>query len=160
MRIVRQGLLAAALGIALMACGVRPTGVIGAGEPASGLTRGMRLYYVASSGLRPVPLIDREIGPNIGGVLKLLLDPPEGLVNLLQLGGYTVSVRGARVTVEIDGSYGGTGRDLGTGQLVCTLASARSVSAPGIDSDEVEVVLSPSQGPEQGPYRCADYFVR
>ncbi|MCW5250753.1 MULTISPECIES: hypothetical protein [unclassified Streptomyces] len=157
---IRRGVLAAVLGIVLMGCGVQPTGVIGAGEPASGLTRGMRLYYVSSSGLRAVPLVDREIGKDIGWVLKLLLEPPEGLVNLLQLGGYTVSARGARVTVEIDGTYGGTGLDLGTGQMVCTLASARSVVAPEVGSDEVEVTLSPSSGPEQGPYRCADYFVR
>lgn len=58
---VRQGIVVAALGIALMGCGVQPTGVIGAGEPASGLTRGMRLYFASDSGLRGVPLLDREV---------------------------------------------------------------------------------------------------
>ncbi|MEU0922110.1 hypothetical protein [Streptomyces cyaneofuscatus] len=53
----------AVLGALLAGCGVgvRPTGVIGAGEPASGLTRGARLYFASGSGLRAVPLIDRDV---------------------------------------------------------------------------------------------------
>ncbi|PZT77949.1 hypothetical protein DNK56_20535 [Streptomyces sp. AC1-42W] len=159
---MRRGAPAAALALALSVagCGVQPTGVIGAGEPASGLTRGLRLYYVSSSGLRAVPLIDREVGENFGGVLKLLFQPPEGFVNLLQLNGYEVSAKGSRITVHIEGTYGGTGRDLGTGQMVCTLTSALSVADPKVDSEKVEVTLTPTQGPTQGPYRCADYFTR
>ena len=44
----------AALGIVLAGCGVPPTGVVGAGEPASGLTHGARLYFASASGLRAV----------------------------------------------------------------------------------------------------------
>ncbi|WP_330240077.1 hypothetical protein [Streptomyces sp. NBC_00525] len=159
MRVIRRGALAAALALALAGCGVQPTGVIGAGEPASGLTRGLRLYYVSSSGLRAVPLIDREFGKDFGSILKLLFLPPEGFVNLLQLNGFSVSAEGAQVTVHIDGSYGATGRDLGTGQMVCTLTSALSVADPKVDSDKIKITLTPTQGPTQGPYRCADYFV-
>lgn len=48
----RRGAVAAALGIAgiaLAGCGVQPSGAVGAGEPASGLTRGMRLYFASGS---------------------------------------------------------------------------------------------------------------
>ncbi len=67
--------MVAALGIALMGCGVQPTGAIGAGEAASGLTRGMRLYFASDSGLRAVPLLDREV-KDLNAVVKLLAAGP------------------------------------------------------------------------------------
>lgn len=72
---IRQGIVVAALGGALVACGVQPTGVVEAGEPASGPTRGMRLYYASAAGLRAVPLLDQEIKDLIS-VLKLLAGKP------------------------------------------------------------------------------------
>ncbi|MFB6505103.1 MULTISPECIES: hypothetical protein [unclassified Streptomyces] len=151
---------AAVLGIVLVGCGVQPTGVIGAGEPASGLTRGMRLYYASADGLRAVPLIDKEID-DLGGVLKMLgQEPPEGLISLVHLGGYSAVGSGTRVTVSIDGLYGDSGRDQGTGQVVCTLARAQSVLEPKVRADDVEVTLRPSEGAALGPYRCADFLNR
>jgi hypothetical protein len=151
---------AALLGIALVGCGVQPTGVIDAGEPASGLTRGMRLYYASAGGLRAVPLIDKEVD-ELNGVLKLLAqEPPEGLISLVQISGYSATGSGTRVTVHIDGLYGDSGRDQGTGQLVCTLARAQSVLDPKVRTDDVEVTLRPSEGAALGPYRCADFLNR
>lgn len=161
---VRQGVVVAALGIALMGCGVQPTGVIGAGEPASGLTRGMRLYYASDGGLRGVPLLDREV-KDLNAVVKLLAGGPppaeqrDGLTSLVQeLGGYSVTGTGNRVTVRLDGPYTATGRDQGTGQLVCTLARAQSVLDPKVRADDVEVTLRPSEGAALGPYRCAEFL--
>ncbi|MCX4675313.1 hypothetical protein OG413_08240 [Streptomyces sp. NBC_01433] len=160
---VRQGAVAAALGVALMGCGVQPTGVIGAGEPASGLTRGIRLYYASAAGLRGVPLIDVKV-EDLNTVIKYLAQGPppaeqrDGLTSLVQLGGYRATGTGTRVTVRIDGAYTATGRDQGTGQLVCTLARAQSVIDPKVRTDDVEVTLRPSEGATLGPYRCAEFL--
>ncbi|MFE5093085.1 hypothetical protein ACFRCI_22665 [Streptomyces sp. NPDC056638] len=145
-----------------MGCGVQPTGVIGAGEPASGLTRGMRLYYASASGLRAVPLLDKEV-KDLNAVVKLLLSGPpaeqrDGLTSLVQLPGFSVTGTGTRVTVRLDGPYAESGRDQGTGQLVCTLARAQSVLDPKVRTDDVEVTLRPSEGPALGPYRCAEFL--
>ncbi|MDX2560802.1 hypothetical protein PV371_14225 [Streptomyces sp. TX20-6-3] len=160
---VRAGVLVSVLGAALVGCGVQPTGVVGAGEPATGLTRGIRLYYASDSGLRGVPVLDREI-KDLASVVKLLASGPppaeqrDGLTNLVQLGGYTVTGRGAQVTVRLEGPYAGTGRDQGTGQLVCTLARAQSVLDPKVRTDDVEVTLRGPEGPDLGPFRCAEFL--
>ncbi|MFD9485409.1 hypothetical protein [Streptomyces sp. NPDC059991] len=160
--------MAAALGIAgtvLVGCGVQPSGVVGAGEPASGLTRGMRLYFASDSGLRGVPLLDREV-KDLNTVVKLLaVGPPpaeqrDGLTSLVQLGGYTVTGTGTHVTMHVEGPYAMSGRDQGTGQLVCTLARAQSVLDPKTRADDVVVTLRPEQGAALGPYRCAEFLNR
>ncbi|MFD7714267.1 hypothetical protein [Streptomyces sp. NPDC059814] len=146
-----------------MGCGVQPTGVIGAGGPASGLTRGMRLYFASDTGLRAVPLLDRDI-EDLGSVMKLLAQGPsaaeqrEGLTTLvLAPGGYTVTGDAARVTVVLEGPYWAEARDQATGQLVCTLASFQSVREEEVRADEVEVTISPADGPALGPLRCAEF---
>ncbi|MFE3072450.1 hypothetical protein [Streptomyces sp. NPDC059247] len=162
MSVRRRGAVAA-LGIVLVGCGVQPTGVIGAGEPATGLTRGIRLYYASGSGLRAVPAVDQKI-ENLASVLKMLaagLPPAEqrdGLTNLVEIGGYTVSGRGTEVTLWLSDPYRATGRDQGTGQLVCTLARAQSVLDPRVRAEDVEVTLRPDEGPSFGPYRCAEFL--
>ncbi|MGW6457827.1 GerMN domain-containing protein [Streptomyces sp. NPDC055078] len=160
---VRQWGVIAVLGVALMGCGVQPTGVVDAGEPASGLTRGVRLYYVSASGLRGVPLLDEEI-KDLGSVVKLLhaqvplAEQSAGLTSLVQLGGYSVAGKGTRVTVRLEEPYAATGRDQGTGQLVCTLARAQSVLDPKVRADDVEVTLRPPEGDVLGPYRCGEFL--
>ncbi|MFF3731082.1 hypothetical protein ACFYXM_12355 [Streptomyces sp. NPDC002476] len=155
--------LAVALGIVLTGCGVQPTGVVGAGEPASGLTHGARLYFATAGGLRAVPVGDKEI-KDLNTVVKLLLlgPPPggraDGLTSFVELPGFTATGKGARVTLRLDGAYAGTGRDQGTGQLVCTLASAQSVLAPRVRTDDVEVTVRPSGSAVLGPYRCAEFL--
>ncbi|MER6098055.1 hypothetical protein ABT154_19760 [Streptomyces sp. NPDC001728] len=158
-------LVAVALGVALVGCGVRPTGVIGAGESASGPTRGVRLYYASDSGLRGVPVLDREI-ENLATVVKLLASGPppaeqlDGLTNLVRIGGYRVTGHDTRVTVRLEEPYEETGRDLGTGQLVCTLARAQSVLDPKVGADDVEVTLRAPGDAVLGPYRCAEFLNR
>ncbi|MEU7019278.1 hypothetical protein ABZ990_01280 [Streptomyces sp. NPDC046203] len=159
----RYTAVAAALGAVLTACGVQPTGVVGAGEPASGLTRGMRLYYASDSGLRGVPVPDRKVD-DLDGVLKLLgQEPPpaeqrDGLTSLVRLGGYSATGEGTRVTVRIDGPQAtAPPPGQGTGQLVCTLARAQSVLDPKVRADDVEVTLRPSGAAALGPYRCAEF---
>ncbi|MEU9762377.1 hypothetical protein ACFYYY_23045 [Streptomyces sp. NPDC001834] len=157
--------VAAALGIVLTGCGVQPTGVVGAGEPASGLTRGARLYFASSGGLRALPVVDMEI-EDLNAVVKLLLvgPPPggqaDGLTSFVDLPGFSATGTGTRVTLRLDGPYAGTGRDQGTGQLVCTLARAQSVLDPEVRTDDVEVTLRPLGSAELGPYRCAEFLDR
>ncbi|MFG3427026.1 GerMN domain-containing protein [Streptomyces californicus] len=146
--------------------GVRPTGVLDAGEPASGLTRGERLYYASDTGLRAVPLLDRE-GDELEAVMKLLAQGPtaaerrQGLTTLLHApSGYTVTGDGPRVTVELTGPYWAQARDQATGQLVCTLASFQSVREAEVRADDVEVTIRPGEGPVLGPLRCAEYLDR
>ncbi|WP_335936378.1 hypothetical protein [Streptomyces sp. PTD5-9] len=161
----RSAGVVAALGIVLAGCGVQPTGVVGAGEPASGLTHGARLYFASAGGLRAVPVGDREI-KNLSAVVKLLLlgpppgDRADGLTSFVELPGFSATGTGTRVTLRLDGVYAGTGRDQGTGQLVCTLARAQSVLAPDVRTDDVEVTLRPSGSPALGPYRCAEFLSR
>ncbi|MFF2007612.1 hypothetical protein ACFVWY_00870 [Streptomyces sp. NPDC058195] len=168
MRIARAAVTAAlgtALGAVLTGCGVQPTGVVEAGEPASGLTRGLRLYYASPNGLRAVPLIDQR-PDDLNGALKLLgaTEPPTGqgeqLVSLVRLGGYSATGTGDRVTVRLDGPYGGSGRDQATGQVVCTLARAQSVLDPKVRADDVRVTLRPSESEPLGPFRCAEFLGR
>ncbi|MFI9627261.1 hypothetical protein [Streptomyces sp. NPDC052042] len=153
----------AALGIVLTGCGVQPTGVVGAGEPASGLTSGARLYFASAGGLRAVPVGDTEI-KNLDTVVKLLLKgpppggPADGLTSFVELPGFSAAGTGTRVTLHLDGPYAGTGRDQGTGQLVCTLARAQSVLDPKVRTDDVEVTLLPSGSAALGPYRCAEFL--
>ncbi len=160
----RRGIVLTVLGAALVGCGVQPTGVVEAGEPASGLTRGMRLYFASDAGLRAVPLLDREVG-GLDAAMKLLAEGPtaaerrEGLTTLLHApGGYTVTGGGDRVTVELEGPYWAEARDQVTGQLVCTLASFQSVREAEIRADDVEVTIRPGEGPVLGPLRCAEYL--
>ncbi|MEU3961268.1 hypothetical protein AB0F42_15785 [Streptomyces buecherae] len=148
--------------LGLAGCGVQPTGVVDAGEPASGLTRGMRLYYAAEGGLRAVPLLDREV-TELNSVIKLLAQGPplaeqrDGLTSLVQLSGASATGSGSRVTVRYEGPYPADGRDLGTGQLVCTMARAQAVLDPEVRTDDVEVTIRPSEGEPLGPYRCAEF---
>jgi hypothetical protein len=67
---------------------------------------------------------------------------------------------GTRVTLHLDGPYPGSGRDQGTGQLVCTLARAQSVLVPEVRTDDVEVTVRPAGSSPLGPYRCADFLDR
>ncbi|MEU6954439.1 GerMN domain-containing protein [Streptomyces sp. NPDC045714] len=158
------GAVLTVLGTGLVGCGVQPTGVIEAGAPASGLTRGMRLYYASDTGLRAVPVLDRDF-TSLDAVMKLLAQGPtaaerrEGLTTLLHApAGYTVTGDGARVTVELEGPYWAEARDRVTGQLVCTLASFQSVAEAEVRADDVEVTIRPGEGPALGPLRCAGYL--
>ncbi|MFG3406937.1 hypothetical protein [Streptomyces sp. NPDC048142] len=163
MRRVR-GVVLTVLGAALAGCGVQPTGVIEAGEPASGLTRGMRLYFASGTGLRAVPLLDQDVR-SLDSVMKLLAQGPsaaerrEGLTTLLHApSGYSVTGDGTGVTVKLEGPYWADARDQVTGQLVCTLAGFQSVREAEVRPDDVEVTIRPGEGPVLGPLRCAEFL--
>ncbi|MEV4940789.1 hypothetical protein [Streptomyces zaomyceticus] len=108
-------------------------------------------------------MLDRKV-EGLDTVVRLLAAGPppaerrDGLTNLVQLGGCTVTGRGTRVTVHLEDPYVATGRDQGTGQPVCAPARAQSVLDPGVGADDVEVVLRRPDGPALGPYRCAGFL--
>ncbi|CAM5640787.1 hypothetical protein GCM10010329_66820 [Streptomyces spiroverticillatus] len=157
----------AVCGLLLTACGVQPTGVIGAGEPATGLTKGLRLYFVSKSGrLEGVSRPDAQPLNNLPGVLKLLGVGPDdderrrGLTSPVGMPqSFDVTGTGAKVVLRSPGNDIAYGRDdLATGQLVCTLARAQSLLAKGVRPDDVQVTF---EGKETaGPYRCGSYLNR
>ncbi|MBH5337438.1 hypothetical protein IHE55_22810 [Streptomyces pactum] len=155
-----------ALTTALAGCGVRPTGVLDAGEPAGGLGRGMRLYFASDDGLQPVPRPDVRL-TSLDGALKLLIGGPSasereaGLTNLVDWLA-TIDARAAapdRVTVHLTDGEGPVEPDLSVGQLVCTLARAQSLLR-GSRPDRVRVTLVHTSGRSLGPYRCPQFLTR
>ncbi|MEU9118799.1 hypothetical protein AB0C96_02885 [Streptomyces sp. NPDC048506] len=152
-------LLAAAAG-----CGIRPTGVIDAGEPVAGLTKGMRIYFASDRGLRGVSRPDLKVR-HLDSAIKLLFAGPNeseqknGLTNLVALyGAYHASGNGNRVTLDIPDTHLSADDRLRNGQLVCTLARAQAVLHPTLRPDDIQVTLRP-KGEPLGPYQCA-YFLR
>ncbi|MCX5207369.1 hypothetical protein OG897_38955 [Streptomyces sp. NBC_00237] len=151
----------------LSACGVQPTGVIGAGEPATGLTKGLRLYYVSKSGrLEGVSRPDLTPVRNLADALKYLAGGPNsaeqkrGLTSPLgPPPSYEVTGNGDRVVLRSPETIlpGGID-DLPTGQLVCTLARAQSLLTKGVRPDDVQVTFE-GKG-TAGPYRCGTYLAR
>ncbi|QCX78039.1 hypothetical protein C9F11_22045 [Streptomyces sp. YIM 121038] len=160
--------LALALAAALTACGVRPTGVVTGADPATGLTRGLRLYFVDGTGLRGVSRPEAKIR-DLAGAVKLLGAGPNrteresGLTNLVEIGRIDVTGRGDRVTYRSPGSFFDADSDrLPNGQLVCTLARAQSyLSSKDEDRrvrpDDVQVTLDNGER-RFGPYRCSQFL--
>ncbi|MEU8763292.1 hypothetical protein [Streptomyces sp. NPDC048659] len=155
-------LLAAAT---LTACGVQPSGVIGAGEPPTGLTKGLRVYFVSAAGhLEGVSRPDIRI-TGLDEALKLLATGPSdaeqrrGLTTLVPQAPYDTTTDGTRVTLTApDTTFSGNRRDdLINGQLVCTLARAQSSLHPTIRPDDVQVTLT-GTGKPLGPYRCSQFL--
>ncbi|MCF3131871.1 GerMN domain-containing protein [Streptomyces olivochromogenes] len=148
---------------AVAGCGVQPTGVVDAGEPAAGLTKGMRIYFASDTGLRGVSRPDREV-TELGSAVKLLVAGPNaseqksGLTNLVEpTGTYTATGHGKQVTLDMPGTLLSPDNRLLNGQLVCSLARAQSLLEPDIRPDDVQVTLKPDGRP-LGPYRCS-YFL-
>ncbi|MFH9419638.1 hypothetical protein [Streptomyces sp. NPDC017529] len=125
---------------ALAGCGIAPTGVIDAGEPAHGLKApgkpapDVQLYFLGPTGLRPASRpATAPVGPE--EAINLLLAGPNdaerqrGLSNVLPLlpGPVTAEARDGAVTVHLPTNA----KRLDTpsmSQLVCTAANA---SVPG-----------------------------
>ncbi|MFB7368406.1 hypothetical protein ACFC0D_00930 [Streptomyces sp. NPDC056222] len=161
----RAALPGIALLLALAGCGVQPSGVIQAGQPATGLTKGLRLYFVSGSGrLEGVSRPHAEI-TELKAAVKLLAEGPteaeqqRGLTSLATGFSYDVTAKGARVTVRSpDATFAGSRRDdLVNGQLVCTLARAQSLIDPSVRPDDVQVTLAGNAKP-LGPYRCSQFL--
>ncbi|MFH8991674.1 hypothetical protein [Streptomyces sp. NPDC017940] len=172
-RRVIPAVLAAVL---LSGCGVRPTGVLDGGTAASGLTKGLRLYFVSQTGrLEAVsrPDLPAYKVTDPAGVIKLLGSGPTaaeraaGLTSLVGDGdyetGYEADVDGdGAVTVrvpqfELDDSSVGD-RNL-KGQLVCSIARARAVAdrAGTAETDDIRVTVRPREG-RPGTHVCSDFL--
>lgn len=163
--IPQMGVLTALLTSALPACGVQPSGVIGAGEPPTGLTKALRLYFVSPTGhLEGVSRPDVQITA-LDAALKLLAAGPteqeqnRGLTTLVAAVPYDATGEATRVTLRAPGTtFSGNSRDdLVNGQLVCTLARAQSALDPTIRPDDVQVTLIGDDHP-LGPYRCSQFM--
>jgi hypothetical protein len=127
--------LAAALLVA--GCGVPPSGVIEAGDPATGITPALDIYFLSGGSLVPVP---RQIPPgaDVGTAVRLLFDgpfPPENGKLRTELPRLKIA---PAVYVESDGTvlirlsedvppFTETAME----QLVCTADAAPSPSAGG-----------------------------
>ncbi|WP_411147024.1 hypothetical protein [Streptomyces sp. x-80] len=152
-----------ALAVILAGCGVPPTGVLDAGEPATGLTKGLQLYYVRDTTLQGVPRPDTPI-TDLTSVVKLLAEAPtraereRGLINLVRLNRtYEATGTGHHLTLRAPGTnLSGKRSHLAAGQLVCSLARAQGVLHKEVRPDEVQVTLD-GQGKPLGPYQCSQF---
>ncbi|MEV5595536.1 hypothetical protein [Streptomyces sp. NPDC052496] len=166
-RIVLGGLLAGALGAlaasTLTGCGIAPTGVIDAGEPAHGLKApgkpapDVQLYFLGPTGLRPASRpATAPVGPE--EAINLLLKGPNdaerqrGLTNVLPWlpGGISAEAADGKVTVHLPMNA----KRLDTpsmSQLVCTAANA---SVPGSRSPSDVLVTLVGDNTRVGPMVC------
>jgi hypothetical protein len=163
----RAAVTGALCALLLSGCGVQPTGVIGAGDPATGLTKGLRLYYVSKSGrLEGVSRPNLKPIKALADVLKHLGVGPDsaeqkrGLTSPLGPSpSYDVTGNGNRVVMRSPTTiFPGGLDDLPTGQLVCTLARAQSLLTKGVRPDDVQVTFE-GKG-TAGPYRCGTFLAR
>lgn len=150
-------------------CGIQPTDVIDAGEPATGLTKALRIYYVREGRLEGVSRPALELR-GFDEVFKLMGTDPttaeqeRGLTNLLtdsvKLGGYQVTGSGTRITLSSrEDTFSGVRTRLPNGQWVCTLARVQAVLDPSVRPDDVQVTLKGPDAP-LGPYQCSDFLGR
>ncbi|MER6915319.1 hypothetical protein ABT354_26900 [Streptomyces sp. NPDC000594] len=164
-----------ALTAALLAgCGVRPTTVLDGGDAAGGLTKGIRIYFVSSTGrLEAVSRPEHDVSAvaDPAGVLKLLGAGPTreeraaGLTTLVTSEGYETGYRAALdadggVTVDVPqpelspDSLAGR-RQLG--QLVCSMARGRALAdrSGTRRTDDIEVTVRASDAKPR-TYVCSD----
>ncbi|MGK4585341.1 GerMN domain-containing protein [Kitasatospora sp. HPMI-4] len=157
------GTLLLLAGCGMPSTGVPPTGVLDGGPAASGLTKGLRIYFVGDDGLRGVARPGVRV-QQLGDVFKLLAEGPSpaeqraGLTTLMWNGPYSVEGDGRRVTVRAPGISFEPGRDQkANGQLVCSLARAQSLLVDGVRPNDVQVTLVGSGRPV-GPFPCSYYL--
>jgi hypothetical protein len=163
-RSIAVATLAGALAGLLGGCGVRPTGVVDAGEPARGLADQsvLRLYFVDGRQVRPVPRGDAPTGdPALA--LKLLMagpdereiragfstDIPDGM-GVLDL---RVTDRSITITVDVDTE---AMSELALTQIGCTLTAAQ-VRQAGPPRPSIVLVGGPGAADPRGsaPRRTA-----
>ncbi|MGW3647892.1 hypothetical protein [Streptomyces sp. NPDC000878] len=151
-RAVRPALLLSSA-LLLGACGIPTTGVVGSGEPATGVRSTTTLYFTDKLGLVAVP---RRIPqrPGVEAAVRLLFQGPTrselsvGMGSLLRKLKKDPTVRsdGARVSIELrfddPADFPVTVKPLignALAQVVCTAAGARHAEDPDVES--VEVVI-------------------
>ncbi|MGX1910759.1 hypothetical protein ACWIID_18120 [Streptomyces phaeochromogenes] len=139
-RAVRSGLSLTAAALLLSSCGIPSTGVVEAGEAATGIRPAYVLYFVRQDTLLGV----RSQVPgifDIGTAVELLFRGPDailgrkGLTTELPRLTSPVAVRasGARVSVELPRGTEPLNRTA-LAQLTCTIADARLVVSAGSGS--------------------------
>ncbi|MFI5852701.1 hypothetical protein [Streptomyces parvulus] len=154
-------ILLAALLLPLAGCGIPETGVVQAGEPASGVLEPgaapspsqtaavplakVRLFFVADGLLAPVTRV-LPAATDPGAVVLVLLDGPDqrerasGLTTELPSATAAPAVRvdGASVTVLLPRGTRSLS-DTAVDQLACTVAAARLRQDPALESAQVTV---------------------
>lgn len=154
-------ILLAALLLPLSGCGIPETGVVQAGEPASGVLEPgaapspsetaavplamVRLFFVADGLLTPVTRV-LPAATDPGAVVLVLLDGPDqrerasGLTTELPSATAAPAVRvdGASVTVLLPRGTRSLS-DTAVDQLACTVAAARLRQDPALESTQVTV---------------------
>ncbi|WP_433369386.1 hypothetical protein [Streptosporangium sp. CA-115845] len=148
---------------ACTACGVGPTSVIGAGEPARGFIQGTPLYFVQDDRLVSV---SRPEGPlEATEAVELLAGGPTSkehersfVTRLPKNMAVRVNDDGFALDKSVPMLVGGRWLPpvsrlsrMATGQLVCTIAAATAAKR-GVDVDDVRVTV-----PDKGQVRCADF---
>ncbi|MER0244189.1 hypothetical protein AAHZ94_19720 [Streptomyces sp. HSW2009] len=174
MRPTRRAVAATLLPLAtalLAGCGIRPTGVLDGGDAPSGLTKGMRLYFVSQTGrLEAVsrPDMPAYTVTEPASIIKLLGAGPNeserasGLATLLYGGNYEATVKGKSVTVRATDEYLDA-TDVGdrnlAGQLVCSIARAQAVgdTTGTTRTDDIRVTVSSLNG-RMGSFVCSDFL--
>ncbi|MEV4093750.1 hypothetical protein [Streptosporangium saharense] len=155
-----------AAGAALLAlctaCGVGPSDVIRAGEPARGFVQGTPLYFVRHGRLVSV---SRPEGPLAASeAVELLVAGPTAKerersfdtrlpkdLTVQAIGdGFALARSAPAVTGGLPPAFRLT--RLATGQLVCTIAAATAAER-GMDVDDVRVTV-----PDGNQSRCADFM--
>ncbi|MEV0741491.1 hypothetical protein AB0I51_37440 [Streptomyces sp. NPDC050549] len=157
-RAVRPALLLLAGALLLGACGIPTTGVVGSGEPGTGVRSTVTLYFTGKGGLVAVP---RRIPqrPGVEAAVRLLFQGPtrpelsRGVGSLLRKlkKDPTVRADGAEVSIELrfddPADFPGTVKPLfgnALAQVVCTAAGALHAEDPHVAS--VEVVIKATVG--------------
>lgn len=159
-RAVRPALLLASA-LLLGACGIPTTGVVGSGEPATGIRSTVTLYFPGKGGLIAVPRRTPR-RPGVEAAVRLLFQGPTsseqraGMVSMLPSleNDPTVRADGAKVSIELGfddradfATAAKTLRGDALAQLACTAVSARHAEDPGIESVKV-VVKATMRGAE------------
>lgn len=132
----------------LSSCGIPETGVVEAGEPATGIRPALVLYFVGKG--TPLAVRRQDFGPvDIETAVQSVLRGPEpvelrkGLTTELPLLAATPTVRtdGARVTIELPLDTEPL-TETAVAQLTCTAAAARLVMAPDTDIASTKVTVT------------------
>ncbi|MFF5206175.1 hypothetical protein [Streptosporangium sp. NPDC000396] len=161
---MRVRALALLLFTACTACGIQPSPVVDAGEPARGFEPGTRLYFVEDGRLKAVTRPGGGALPSVKAVALLL----EGTTAGERGRGLTTKIANDVLIRVTDGAFtfekgppirdgdrlvAATGRlpRLAEGQIVCTIAAAEAERLR-VPLSEVRVTL-----PNRRRASCADY---
>lgn len=143
-RAVRAALPALAA-VLLSGCGIPSTGVVEAGDPATGLRPLTLVYFVQDGALIPVARSTVEPA-GVDMAVKLLAEGPAGPERLdgvttdlpLPIFFRSVRVQATGVSIEISGDARPLSR-IAVRQLVCTATTARRITEPQADPAQVTV---------------------